>query len=333
MSTPAGRPGAPRSCRARATRRCPGRACAPSGRARASTSTTSSAATSPSCRRTASSSARRTSTTPPRSELYARYLQGWAAGLEFGQLNPRAATQIVMEQFPGLSSQMNPTVATESMMQLANVFAGRWDERKQVGLPHHRELAALLRHRPRDRPDHRRLQDRGRGQERPRRRRQQLRRRQGQGRRRRLRAVRRLQGGRRRRRSRRRSSRTITGAAVGAAARFRLCRGGQRSVLVFDHVGLTTHEPQPDENWIEQSRCWVTNPRNHPESIEFLRYEPDIDRARPSSRTTRTSPFGSTTSRRTSRARRSSSRPSSSPSSSRRCSSGSTTRSSNTCAT
>lgn len=42
----------------------------------------------------------------------------------------------------------------------------------------------------------------------------------------------------------------------------------------FDHVGLTTTEPQPDENWIEQSRCWVTNPRKHPEHIEFLRYAP-----------------------------------------------------------
>ena len=46
-------------------------------------------------------------------------------------------------------------------------------------------------------------------------------------------------------------------------------------MLVFDHVGLRTHEPKPDEDWIEQSRCWVTNPRNHPEAIEFLRYEPD----------------------------------------------------------
>ena len=66
-------------------------------------------------------------------KVYARYLQGWAAGLEFGRQNPRAATQIVMEQFPGLASQMNPSVATESQMQLANVFAGRWDERKKWG--------------------------------------------------------------------------------------------------------------------------------------------------------------------------------------------------------
>jgi NitT/TauT family transport system substrate-binding protein len=66
-------------------------------------------------------------------EMYGRYFQGWAAGLEFGKLNPRAATQIVMEQFPGLSSQMKPDVAVESMMQLANVFAGRMAERKKWG--------------------------------------------------------------------------------------------------------------------------------------------------------------------------------------------------------
>ena len=66
-------------------------------------------------------------------DLYARYLRGWAMGLEFGRENPRAATQIVMEQFPGLSSQMTPSVATESMMQLAAVFEGRWDERGMWG--------------------------------------------------------------------------------------------------------------------------------------------------------------------------------------------------------
>ena len=46
-------------------------------------------------------------------------------------------------------------------------------------------------------------------------------------------------------------------------------------ILPFDHVGLTTEQVQPDEDWIEQSRVWVTNPRRHPESIEFLRYESD----------------------------------------------------------
>ena len=65
--------------------------------------------------------------------VYARYFQAWAAGLEFGHQNPRAATQIVMEQFPGLASQMTPEVATESMMQLANVYRGRWEERGKWG--------------------------------------------------------------------------------------------------------------------------------------------------------------------------------------------------------
>lgn len=46
-------------------------------------------------------------------------------------------------------------------------------------------------------------------------------------------------------------------------------------MFVFDHVGITTTLPQPNENWVEQSRVWVTNPREHPEYIEFLRYEPD----------------------------------------------------------
>jgi hypothetical protein len=43
-------------------------------------------------------------------------------------------------------------------------------------------------------------------------------------------------------------------------------------MFVFDHVGITTTIPQPNENWVEQSRVWVTNPRHHPEHIEFLRY-------------------------------------------------------------
>ena len=70
---------------------------------------------------------------PAKKEIYGRYFQGWAAGLEFGKLNPRAATEIVMEQFPGLGSQMTPDVAVESMMQLAAVYGGRMDERKKWG--------------------------------------------------------------------------------------------------------------------------------------------------------------------------------------------------------
>ncbi|WP_106726364.1 hypothetical protein [Pseudaminobacter soli (ex Li et al. 2025)] len=46
-------------------------------------------------------------------------------------------------------------------------------------------------------------------------------------------------------------------------------------MFVFDHVGITTTEQQPQEDWVEQSKIWVTNPRNHPEHIEFLRYHED----------------------------------------------------------
>ena len=46
-------------------------------------------------------------------------------------------------------------------------------------------------------------------------------------------------------------------------------------MFAFDHVGITTTVPQPNENWVEQSHVWVTNPHDHPEHIEFLRYEPD----------------------------------------------------------
>ena len=64
---------------------------------------------------------------------YEKYLRGWAMGMEFGWINPRAATQITMEQFPGLASQMDPTVATESLMQQTALMHARWDERKAWG--------------------------------------------------------------------------------------------------------------------------------------------------------------------------------------------------------
>lgn len=44
---------------------------------------------------------------------------------------------------------------------------------------------------------------------------------------------------------------------------------------VFDHIGITTEIEQPQEDWVEASKIWVTNPRNHPEHIEFLRYRAD----------------------------------------------------------
>jgi hypothetical protein len=43
----------------------------------------------------------------------------------------------------------------------------------------------------------------------------------------------------------------------------------------FHHVGLTTLEVQPNEDYVAQSKCWVTDPKDHPYRIEFLRYAPD----------------------------------------------------------
>lgn len=66
-------------------------------------------------------------------ELYTNYLKGWAAGLQFGYLNPVAATQITMAA-PEISAALNDTfkdkaVAVQSLMQLANVFRGDFPER------------------------------------------------------------------------------------------------------------------------------------------------------------------------------------------------------------
>lgn len=66
-------------------------------------------------------------------ELYETYLRGWAMGLEFGYQNPRAATHIVLEQFPALASTLTPEVGTESMMELAKVFRGDWPTREGWG--------------------------------------------------------------------------------------------------------------------------------------------------------------------------------------------------------
>jgi hypothetical protein len=43
----------------------------------------------------------------------------------------------------------------------------------------------------------------------------------------------------------------------------------------FHHVGLTTYDEQPHEDYVPSSKCWVTDPRNHPMKIEYLRYAPD----------------------------------------------------------
>jgi NitT/TauT family transport system substrate-binding protein len=70
---------------------------------------------------------------PAKDALYEGYLRGWAMGLEFGYRNPRATTHLVLQRFPALAASLAPAVATESMMQLANVFRGSWPHRQGWG--------------------------------------------------------------------------------------------------------------------------------------------------------------------------------------------------------
>jgi hypothetical protein len=39
----------------------------------------------------------------------------------------------------------------------------------------------------------------------------------------------------------------------------------------FDHIGIPTTQPQPGESWVPFSQVWVTNPRLHPQRIEYIR--------------------------------------------------------------
>jgi hypothetical protein len=39
----------------------------------------------------------------------------------------------------------------------------------------------------------------------------------------------------------------------------------------FDHIGIVTSEPQEGESWVPFSEVWVTNPRLHPQRIEYIR--------------------------------------------------------------
>jgi len=46
----------------------------------------------------------------------------------------------------------------------------------------------------------------------------------------------------------------------------------------FDHIGIPTTEPHPGESWVPFSQVWVTNPRAHPQRLEFIRPKefPDV---------------------------------------------------------
>ena len=45
--------------------------------------------------------------------------------------------------------------------------------------------------------------------------------------------------------------------------------------MEFDHVGLRSFEKKDEEDWVEATRVWVTNPKKHPFNVEWLRYADD----------------------------------------------------------
>ena len=45
--------------------------------------------------------------------------------------------------------------------------------------------------------------------------------------------------------------------------------------MEFEHIGLITNEKKDREDWVEATRVWVTNPKQHPFNVEWLRFEPN----------------------------------------------------------
>ena len=43
----------------------------------------------------------------------------------------------------------------------------------------------------------------------------------------------------------------------------------------FDHVGIPTDEQRPGEMYVAETKVWVTDPSQHPQRIEYLRFEAD----------------------------------------------------------
>ena len=45
--------------------------------------------------------------------------------------------------------------------------------------------------------------------------------------------------------------------------------------ITFHHIGLPTNDTQPNEKYVPETKVWVTDPADHPQRIEFLRFEED----------------------------------------------------------
>ena len=68
-----------------------------------------------------------------RVDFLGKYLRGWAMGMEFAYNNPRAAVEIVFEQFPTLASNIGPELGVLSILQQLNVNRGDMSQRAGWG--------------------------------------------------------------------------------------------------------------------------------------------------------------------------------------------------------
>lgn len=64
---------------------------------------------------------------PEMRDVWERFFEALAMGFEFARINPRAAAQITYERFPGLQDQMEPQLAMDSMVELADVYYGSYE--------------------------------------------------------------------------------------------------------------------------------------------------------------------------------------------------------------
>ncbi|MDY0167118.1 MAG: hypothetical protein RBS80_11280 [Thermoguttaceae bacterium] len=46
-------------------------------------------------------------------------------------------------------------------------------------------------------------------------------------------------------------------------------------MIEFDHIGMATEDQKKGEIYVAATRVWVTDFREHPFRVEWLRYEPD----------------------------------------------------------
>ena len=70
---------------------------------------------------------------PERKAFLEKYLRGWAMGMEFCDVNPRAAADIVFKAMPVVKQNTGAALGVESLMQLAGVFKGDMSKRKGWG--------------------------------------------------------------------------------------------------------------------------------------------------------------------------------------------------------